>query len=127
MDDILQEEILHHYKNPQNYGVLKNADNIITETNASCGDSCTFYLKLTSNKSKVKDITFTGTGCSISQASSSLLTTYIKENPVIKKLPPFNKKFMEKLIGAKINPGRSKCLMISAKAAQSSLIGSQKT
>jgi hypothetical protein len=50
MDDLYHQEILDHYHHPDNFGDLKNPDYLIEETNASCGDSFTFYLKIKPSK-----------------------------------------------------------------------------
>ena len=117
MDDLYQQEILHHFKNPKNYGEMKDPDITVTETNSSCGDSCTYYLKLDQHKKIVKDITFTGTGCAISKAASSMLTEHAK-GKTLKELQDLNRQFMESLIGAQVTPGRINCLMLAAKSLQ---------
>lgn len=43
--DMYREEILEHWKNPQNFGVLKNADLVIEQINPICGDEITFFFK----------------------------------------------------------------------------------
>ena len=114
-DDLYQQEILHHFKNPQNYGELTDADLTITETNASCGDACTYYLKFDTDGQTIKQIKFTSTGCAISKAISSMLTDYAK-GKTVEELKALNQEFMEGLLGSKVSPGRTKCLMLAAKA-----------
>lgn len=115
MDDLYQQEILHHFKHPQNYGILHNADLVIEETNSSCGDSATFYIKFSSDKKSIKDIKFTSTGCAISKAASSILTEYIK-GKTIKKAQNIQKNIMQELIGIEVGTAREKCLMLAATA-----------
>ena len=43
--DMYREEILEHWKNPQNFGVIDNADLVIDQVNPLCGDEVTFYFK----------------------------------------------------------------------------------
>ena len=126
-DDLYHQQILDHYRHPQNFGKLPHADHIITETNASCGDSFTFYLKLNKplplEKGElegvvIKGISFTGTGCAISTAASSLLTQHLQGKSV-EEINNIDQTFMQHLIGVKVTPARLKCLMLPAKALES--------
>jgi nitrogen fixation NifU-like protein len=114
-DDLYHQQILDIYRNPPHFGKLKNPDAVITETNSSCGDSFTFYLKFSPDKKTFQKITFTGTGCAISTASCSLLIDHLITQPisVVKKI---DQSFMEQLIGTKITPARHKCLILSQMA-----------
>lgn len=111
-DDLYHQQILDIYKDPPHFGEMKQPDIVITESNSSCGDGFTFFLKLDQNKKIISDITFTGQGCAISTASASLLIDHLIGKPVseIKKI---YQPFMESLIGTKISPARQKCLMLS--------------
>jgi nitrogen fixation protein NifU and related proteins len=113
MDDLYQQELLDHYKNPHNFGELANPTCQTTETNSSCGDSLT--LKLRIEKDVVTDAKFTGQGCAVSMAATSLLTDYVlgKHVDEIKKI---DFEFMQELIGSTISPGRVKCLTLGARA-----------
>jgi nitrogen fixation protein NifU and related proteins len=128
MDDLYHQEILDHYHHPDNFGDLKNPDYLIEETNASCGDSFTFYINLDPSKTLpltkgelegviLQDLKFTGTGCAISTAACSLLTTHLKGKP-LKEVENLDPEFMQTLIGSQITPMRLKCLMLPAKAMQ---------
>jgi len=66
------EILLDHYQNPRNFGHLENPDIVHEEGNPSCGDQIRIEIKLEDNK--IADIKFTGKGCTISQASASILT-----------------------------------------------------
>jgi nitrogen fixation protein NifU and related proteins len=128
MDDLYHQEILDHYHHPDNFGALKNPDHTIEESNASCGDSFTFYLKIKPSKTlpltkgelegvMLQDLKFTGTGCAISTAACSLLATHLKGKP-LKEVENLTLDFMQTLIGSQITPMRLKCLMLPAKAMQ---------
>jgi nitrogen fixation NifU-like protein len=67
-----KEIVLDHYQRPRNRGELENADLEEYLNNPLCGDEVTVYANL--HEDKVADIGFTGRGCSISQASASMLT-----------------------------------------------------
>jgi len=73
---LFQELILDHYKRPRNKGELENADVIRYMKNPSCGDEVTLQLKL--KDGVVEDARFYGDGCSISQASISMMTQLVK-------------------------------------------------
>jgi nitrogen fixation NifU-like protein len=70
LDNLYQEVILDHYKNPQNKVLDPNSDAQVHHVNPSCGDEIT--LGVTLEGDKVLSITWEGVGCSISQASTSI-------------------------------------------------------
>ena len=72
MQGFYKEVVLDHYQRPRNRGELENADIEEHLNNPLCGDEVTVYAKL--RDGKVANIRFTGRGCSISQASASMLT-----------------------------------------------------
>ena len=74
LNSLYQEVILDHYKHPHHKG-LKAADIQVHHINPSCGDEITLSLKM--NGDKVDEISWDGQGCSISQASVSILSDLI--------------------------------------------------
>jgi len=72
LDNLYQEVILDHYKNPQNKKLSPTFDAQVHHINPSCGDEITLNITLEGNL--IKGITWDGVGCSISQASVSILT-----------------------------------------------------
>jgi nitrogen fixation NifU-like protein len=72
LDNLYQEVILDHYKRPQHKSLSPTFDAQVHHVNPSCGDEVT--LNLTLDGDVVKDISWDGVGCSISQASTSILT-----------------------------------------------------
>ena len=73
---LYQEVILDHYKRPRNRGAVDPHDADVHMRNPSCGDEIRLQLRL--EDGRVADIAFTGDGCSISQASSSMMTDLVK-------------------------------------------------
>ena len=73
---LYQEFILDHNKNPRNFRVMENADKVVEAYNPLCGDQYTLYVKF--DDDVVKDISFKGSGCAISKASASVMTTVVK-------------------------------------------------
>lgn len=72
------EFILDHYENPRNYGPLPNATIAMKGGNPNCGDIVTLYLRIDSQTQTIEEVTFTGEGCTISQAATSIVTTQLK-------------------------------------------------
>ena len=72
LDSLYQEVILDHYKNPQNKKLNPVFDAQVHHINPSCGDEIT--LNVTLDGQTVKSVSWDGVGCSISQASVSILT-----------------------------------------------------
>jgi nitrogen fixation NifU-like protein len=72
LDSLYQEVILDHYKRPQNKGLAATYDAQVHHVNPSCGDEIT--LNVTLDGDRVAAITWDGVGCSISQASVSILS-----------------------------------------------------
>jgi nitrogen fixation NifU-like protein len=70
LDNLYQEVILDHYKNPLNKRLSEHFDVQVHHINPSCGDEIT--LNLTLDGQTIKEITWDGVGCSISQASISI-------------------------------------------------------
>ena len=72
LDNLYQEVILDHYKNPQNKKLSATFDAQVHHINPSCGDEITLNVTLEGNI--IKNVSWDGVGCSISQASVSILT-----------------------------------------------------
>ncbi len=72
LSQLYQEVILDHYRRPRNKGVLEGATHTITMTNPLCGD--VIELMLIVDGDRIEAAHFAGRGCSISQASASMLT-----------------------------------------------------
>lgn len=72
LDNLYQEVILDHYKNPQNKNLESDNDAQVHHVNPSCGDEVTLGVKL--DGEKILSINWEGVGCSISQASTSIMS-----------------------------------------------------
>jgi nitrogen fixation NifU-like protein len=72
LDSLYQQVILDHYKRPLHKGLSKNSGVQVHHINPSCGDEVT--VKVSVNDGVVAEVTWDGVGCSISQASVSILT-----------------------------------------------------
>ena len=72
LSTLYQEVILDHYRRPRNKGVLEGATHTITMNNPLCGDVIELMLRVAGDR--IQEARFAGRGCSISQASASMLT-----------------------------------------------------
>ncbi|MEM1243491.1 MAG: Fe-S cluster assembly sulfur transfer protein SufU [Pseudomonadota bacterium] len=76
LQNLYQELIIDHGKNPRNFGELNPHDRQAEGFNPLCGDKLTLYLTLTDDI--ITEVKFKGAGCAISTASASLMTDAIK-------------------------------------------------
>ncbi len=115
-DNEMQAEIvLEHYREPHNYGKVENASVSVTESNPVCGD--TVNISLLIENGVVRDVKFVGKGCSISQASASMLTDRIAGKP-LDELKKIDEKSIIEMVGLKLGPSREKCALLSYNTLQ---------
>jgi nitrogen fixation NifU-like protein len=76
MQSFYKEVVLDHYQRPRNRGEIEGAHIEEHLNNPLCGDEVTVYANL--RDGKVERVSFTGRGCSISQASASMLTEHLE-------------------------------------------------
>lgn len=86
LNDLFTEIIIDHYQHPHNHGVVENATQHSRGYNESCGDDIEITLLV--KDGIIEDAKFSGAGCSISQASASIMTDLVKGKSVdeVKKL-----------------------------------------
>ena len=79
MDGLYQEVILDHYRNPRSRGLREPFDAEVRHRNPTCGDEVTLRVRVTGDGADavVADVSYAGQGCSISQASASVLTELV--------------------------------------------------
>lgn len=109
-DPLYREIILEHWKNPLNYGIIKNADIDVSDSNPLCGDEIRLTAKIKNNK--IAEIKFTSAGCAISKASASIFTEIIKN----KSLQETQKIASDDLLielGVVLSPARLKCALLA--------------
>ena len=80
LEALYQQVILQHYRHPHNRGVLEAPDAEVRLRNPSCGDDITLQLQV--QDGVIQDVRFSGQGCSISQASASMMTQRLKGKPL---------------------------------------------
>jgi nitrogen fixation NifU-like protein len=87
--ELYQQVILDHNKSPRNFKKLETANHYAEGYNPLCGDHIDVYVKL--NDDKIEDISFVGSGCAISKASASLMSTMVKGKSVEEAKKIFDK------------------------------------
>ena len=135
-----QEVILDHYKHPEHAGLREPYDAEVFHVNTSCGDELTLRVHLSEDHKTVQDISYDAVGCSISQASTSVMADEIVGLPVTEafaKLAEFEKMITSRgklegdedligdgiaLLGAAKFPARVKCVLMPWKAYQAALV-----
>src|SRR5689334_13591051 len=80
LEQIYQEVILDHYKHPHRRGLREPFGAEVHHVNPTCGDEVTLRVKVSDGV--VEDVSYDGAGCSISQASTSVLTDLVVGKPV---------------------------------------------
>lgn len=135
LDDLYREVILDHYRSPRNRGVIEDASVVVELSNPLCGDEIALYLKVVADV--VEDVRFDGRGCSISQASASMMTQQVKGKSVEEALDMVNRfkglmrseltaeeadlGDLESLQGVAKFPVRIKCAVLSWEALRQGL------
>jgi nitrogen fixation NifU-like protein len=135
--ELYREVILDHNRNPRNFGELPDADRVVEGFNPLCGDKLKLYVKLADGK--IEKISFKGTGCAISVASSSLMTERVKGRSIADSLQLYEQihdmltgesmptvEELDKLValaGVREFPMRVKCASLGWHALHSALSG----
>lgn len=79
LDDLYQQVILDHYKNRRNRGALDAPSQAVDHNNPLCGDQ--IHLEILVEGDRLADVRHTGDGCSISQASASMMSEVVIGRP----------------------------------------------
>ncbi len=117
MEDLYREVILDHYKNPRGHGVIEDADAQAEGLNPLCGDEVTIYVQFGEDGETVDEVKFSGRGCAISQASTSMLMEMVQGRTAteIAELP---KEDLLEEVGIPLTPVRLKCASARARGAE---------
>src|SRR3972149_9865469 len=118
MSDLYRDLILDHWKNPHNFGKLKKPTVEIKEANLLCGDD--IELQIVVKKEKITDVKFSGEGCALSQAGTSILTDILKGKSLAGARSLTEGKFLT-TSGWRPNPARLKCALLSFSAWKKAL------
>jgi nitrogen fixation NifU-like protein len=110
-DEMYREVILDHYKNPRGHGVIEGADAQADGLNPLCGDEVSIYVQFAEDGETIEEVKFSGRGCAISQASTSMLMEMVKGRKAseIAELP---KDELLEEVGIPLTPIRLKCALL---------------
>ena len=120
MEDLYRDNIIDHYQNPRNYGTLEHPDISYEDSNPVCGDEIRMDLK--TQDGRVVEARFQGHGCSISQASASMLTEEII-GKTLEEVKQIDKQYLLDLLGIPLGPVRLKCALLSLKVLKAGAYG----
>jgi nitrogen fixation protein NifU and related proteins len=109
--DLYREVILDHYKNPRGHGVIEDADAEAEGQNPLCGDEVSIYVSFGADGDTIEDVKFSGRGCAISQASTSMLMEMVKGRKASEVAGLPKDELLEE-IGIPLTPIRLKCAVL---------------
>jgi nitrogen fixation NifU-like protein len=110
-DQMYREVILDHYKNPRGHGTIDPADAHADGQNPLCGDEVSIYVTFGEDGETIDEVKFSGRGCAISQAATSMLMEMVAGKPA-SDVAVLDKQELLDEIGIPLTPVRLKCAML---------------
>jgi nitrogen fixation protein NifU and related proteins len=111
VDELYREVILDHYKNPRGHGVIEGADAHAEGLNPLCGDEVSIYVQFAEDGETIDEVKFSGRGCAISQASTSMLMEMVKGRKA-QEIADLPKEELLDEVGIPLTPVRLKCALL---------------
>jgi nitrogen fixation NifU-like protein len=111
LHELYSPMVLAHYRDPHNFGELEDADIDSKRTHKSCGDDVEIFMKL--DGEVVKEVTFVGRGCALSQSSASIMTDRLRGKTLSEALQ-LVREFSQMLNGEKEFPDTEECRDLAA-------------
>lgn len=90
LEQMYQEVILDHYRRPHHSGLREPFGAEVHHVNPTCGDELTLRLQLSDDQQTIEDVSYDAQGCSISQASASMMAELIVGRPVAESLEVYD-------------------------------------
>jgi nitrogen fixation protein NifU and related proteins len=109
-ENFYREVILDHYKHPRNHGTIEAPDAHAEGQNPLCGDEVSIDLMFDGDET-ISDVKFSGRGCAISQAATSMLTEQLKGKTVA-QAAALDKQTLLDEVGIPLTPIRLKCALL---------------
>ncbi len=110
-ENLYREVILDHYKNPHGHGVIEGADAEADGQNPLCGDEVSIYVAFAEDGETIDEVKFSGRGCAISQAATSMLMD-MATGRTATEVATMDKEELLDEIGIPLTPVRLKCAML---------------
>ena len=110
-DQLYREVILDHYKNPRGHGELDQPDASAEGQNPLCGDEVSIYVRFGADRETIDEVKFSGRGCAISQAATSMLTEMVRGRRA-SEIATLPKDDLLEEIGIPLTPVRLKCAIL---------------
>ena len=110
-DQMYREVILDHYKNPHGHGVIEGADAEAEGQNPLCGDEVSIYVAFGDDGETIDEVKFSGRGCAISQAATSMLMDMVTGRTATEVATMDKDELLEE-IAIPLTPVRLKCAML---------------
>jgi nitrogen fixation NifU-like protein len=110
-DQMYREVILDHYKNPRGHGVIEDADAEAEAQNPLCGDEVSIYVAFAEDGETIDEVKFSGRGCAISQAATSMLME-MAQGRTATEMATLDKEELLDEIGIPLTPVRLKCALL---------------
>ena len=111
LESLYREVILDHYKNPRGHGEIEDADAEAEGQNPLCGDEVSIYVAFGEDGETIDEVKFSGRGCAISQAATSMLMEMTKGRTA-EEVATLDKDELLAEIGVPLSPVRLKCAML---------------
>ena len=119
-DELYRENILDHYKHPRTQGTLDHPDISYEDGNPLCGDKLRMDFQI--KDGKIDAVRFSGQGCSISQASASMLCERI-EGQSLEDVKKISREDVLEMLGIELGPVRLKCALLALKTLKAGVYG----
>ena len=111
LESLYREVILDHYKNPRGHGVIEGADVEAEGQNPLCGDEVSIYVQFAEDGDTIDEVKFSGRGCAISQASTSMLMEMVKGRTAEEVAAMSRDELLDE-VGIPLTPVRLKCALL---------------
>lgn len=120
-DQLYSKKVIEHFRNPKNMGEMKNPDGVATVGNPICGDIMRLFIKVEKKDGKeyIEDIKFQTLGCAAAIATSSMITTMIKGEP-LSEAEKITRKTVADALGG-LPPQKIHCSVLAADALKKAI------
>jgi nitrogen fixation NifU-like protein len=110
-EQMYREVILDHYKNPRGHGTIDDADAHAEGMNPLCGDEVDIYVSFGDDGDTIDEVKFSGRGCAISQAATSMLMEMVQGRKAT-EVAELSKEELLDEVGIPLTPVRLKCALL---------------